>query len=199
MSQRPEAFVCTSATGYYPFSETEEFTESYDGPPADFVEQLVPKWEACIALPESHKDVRTVIIRTGLVFGKDGGMMQQLRIPYYLGVGGVIASGKQFMPWIHIEDIVGIFVHAIESDITGILNGTAPHPVTNYEFTKALGAAMWRPTIFTVPEFAVNLLVGKERAPGLIKGNKVIPQRVLESGYRFKYEDIHSAFKDICN
>lgn len=101
MPKPPDAFVCTSATGYYPFSWTEEFTEYYEGPPADFVDQLVPKWEARIALPKSHRNVRTVIIRTGLVLGKDGGMMQQLRVPFYLGVGGVIASGKQYMPWIH--------------------------------------------------------------------------------------------------
>lgn len=98
-----------------------------------------------------------------------------------------------------MDDIAGIFVHAIESEVEGVLNGTAPNPVTNYEFTKALGAVMWRPTVFPLPEFAVNLLLGKERAPGMIEGHRVIPQRVLESGYHFKYEDIHSAFKDIFN
>lgn len=199
MPEPPEAFICTSATGYYPFSWTEEFTEYYDGPPADFVEQLVPKWEARVTLPETHENVRRVIIRTGLVMGKDGGMLQQLRLPYYFGLGGVVASGKQYMPWIHVDDIAGIFVHAIESDVTGILNGTAPNPVTNYEFTKAFGAALWRPTIFWVPEFAVNIMLGKERAPGMILGNKVVPQRVLETGYKFKFEDIHEALKDLCS
>lgn len=107
-----------------------------------------------------------------------------------------MASGNQYMPWIHIDDISGIFVHGIQShNVSGVLNGVAPELATNKEFTRALARAMWRPALFPLPEFVLNLAFGKERAGMMTRGQKVLPKRTLESGYEYEYPDIASACK----
>lgn len=132
----------------------------------------------------------------GVVLGRSGGMIQQIYWPFYFGLGGPVGSGKQPFPWIHIDDISGIFLHGINSDsVSGVLNGVAPNIATNGEFSKALARAMWRPCLFPLPEFALNLAFGKERAAMMTTGPKVLPKRTLESGYKFKYPDIKSACK----
>ena len=121
-------------------------------------------------------------------------------LPFWLGVGGKIASGNQWFPWIHVDDIAGIMCHAIENDnIHGILNAVAPQTNTNSEFTKAFGKALWRPTIFPVPGFIVNTILGAERAELLVDGQKVIPKRTLESGYDYMYPDLDSACKEFAH
>lgn len=115
-----------------------------------------------------------------------------------MGVGGRVASGQQWFPWIHIDDLTGIFLLALQNDqARGIFNGTAPKPVRNSEFTKALGAALMRPTLFPVPEFALALVYGGQRAKMLTSGQKVIPKRTLELGYVYKYPDIDSACREV--
>lgn len=133
---------------------------------------------------------------SGVVLGRSGGIISQIYWPFYFGVGGRIASGKQFFPWIHIEDIAGLFAHGIQSEkVYGVLNGVAPQTVTNIEFTKALARAMWRPALFTQPSFVLKLAFGDERASMMIEGQKVVPQRTLETGYQFKYPTIKDACK----
>lgn len=123
-------------------------------------------------------------------------MVKQLYWPFYFGLGGPVGSGKQYMPWIHIDDIVGIFTHSIESDnVQGVLNGVAPQTITNGEFSKELAKAMWRPGLLPMPVFALNLAFDKERAVIMTEGQKVIPKRTLESGYSYKYPNIQSAIK----
>ena len=138
-----------------------------------------------------------IYILTGLALGRDGGAIQQMIIPFWFGLGGRISTGKQWFPWVHVDDVAGIMTHAIENDnVTGILNATAPDYVTNSQFTNVFAQTMWRPAFFPVPEFALNLIYGKERAKVLTTGVKVIPQRTLDSGYRFIYPDLKSACKE---
>jgi len=197
-SDRPKVFVGASAIGYYPPSETVEYTESYDRPLNDVFGRLCVEWEAAAQLPAEFLEVRRVTIRIGLVLGRTGGMIGNLFWPFFMGVGGRVASGRQWFPWIHIDDITGIFVFALQNDrVRGVLNGTAPKSVRNEEFTKALGAAFMRPTFFPAPEFVLACVYGKERAKMLTSGQKVIPKRTLELGYEFKFADIDSACREV--
>lgn len=129
-----------------------------------------------------------------MVLGRDGGMVQQMFIPFFLGVGGRVGSGSQWLPWIHVADIAGLFTHAIlNPDVKGILNGVAPEAATNSDFTKAFARAMWRPAWFPVPGFVMNFVFGEERGKVILEGQKVLPKRTLESGYEFVYPDLKSA------
>lgn len=124
-------------------------------------------------------------------------MIQQLIVPFFLGVGGPVGSGNQAMPWIHLHDIVGLFIHAIEEgNVKGVVNGVAPQIITNREFAKAFGQALWRPSFVPLPTFAVNLMFGEERAKIMTEGQKVWPKKALDTGYKFKYPDITSAAKE---
>ena len=194
----PRVWISSSAIGYYPTSETAEYTE--DTPPqpeSNFLAKLCCDWEQSAILPADHPS-RHVTLRIGLVLGRDGGTIKSMIWPFWFGVGGVIGSGKQFMSWIHIADMVGIIVHALESDnVQGILNATAPHPVTNSEFTTAFASALWRPAFIPMPPFVVNMIFGQERGILLLEGQKVIPKKTMESGYSFMFSDINSCLLDI--
>ena len=121
-------------------------------------------------------------------------MVQQLFLPFYLGFGGPVGGGDQPMPWIHVHDIAGLFHHALQCDqVTGVMNGVAPQIVTNSDFAKAFGSALWRPAIVPLPTFALNLLFSEERAKIMTDGQKVVPKKALDTGYSFKYPDIASA------
>ncbi|CAG0879498.1 unnamed protein product [Darwinula stevensoni] len=191
---KPEVFVSTSAIGFYPPSETVENTEdSPGGSESDFLTKLCAAWEQAAMLPP-EVNIRHVIIRSGIVLGRQGGIIQNLIWPFFLGLGGPVGSGKQYFPWIHIHDIASLFLHAIEKpNLSGILNGVAPQIITNGEFTKSLGQAMWRPAFIPVPEMVINLVFGEERGKIMTQGQKVIPKRTLESGFQYCYPDIKSA------
>lgn len=133
----------------------------------------------------------------GVVLGRDGGMIQQIFLPFFLGIGGKIGTGKQWFPWIHIADISGIIFHAIKTDqVTGVLNGVAPETATNLDFTHAYGSAMWRPTVFPIPTIMVKFLYQSERSKIILDGQKVIPKRTLELGYKYIHPDLKSACSD---
>ncbi len=118
-------------------------------------------------------------------------------MPFFFGVGGQLGSGKQWFPWIHVDDVAGIITHAIENDnVTGTLNAVAPEAITNAQFTKTFAKAMWRPAFIHVPTFALNQIFGAERAKIMTEGQKVIPERTLQSGYEYIYPDIASAAKE---
>ncbi|XP_006814103.1 epimerase family protein SDR39U1-like [Saccoglossus kowalevskii] len=194
-TKKPEVFATMSGVGYYPTSLHAEYTEDSHVDDSNYLTELCKQWEESGQTAES---TRHVVIRTGVVLGKHGGAMKQMIWPFWFGVGGKIGSGKQYFPWIHIDDIAGVFVHAVESgSVEGILNGVAPNTVTNLQFTQALASAMWRPAILPVPSFVVNLIYGRERGQMLLEGQKAVPKRTLESGYQFKYPDIQSALEDI--
>ncbi|XP_042219737.1 epimerase family protein SDR39U1-like isoform X2 [Homarus americanus] len=195
-STKPKVFVSASGVGYYPPSQDEVFTEDGPGGDFDFLSRLCSDWESAADLP-SDLGVRTVKIRTGVVLGRQGGMVQQLILPFYMGFGGPVGSGNQSMPWIHIQDIVGLFIHAIEKEnVIGIVNGVAPQIITNREFATAFGKALRRPSFVPLPTFAVNLLFNEERGKIMTEGQKVTPKKALETGYSFKYPNITSAAKE---
>ncbi|KAL5021654.1 hypothetical protein ScPMuIL_000809 [Solemya velum] len=192
----PKVFVTMSGVGYYEPSPTAEYTESSTGGDFDFLSRLCTDWESAGSLPDDMA-VRRVIVRSGVVLGRDGGMIQQLFLPFFLGIGGKIGTGKQWFPWIHIADISGIICHAIKNDdVTGILNGVAPEMATNSDFTQAYGRAMWRPTVFPIPTFMIKFMYQSERSKIILEGQKVIPKRTLESGYKYVFPDLKSTCSD---
>uniref|UniRef100_A0A6A7FZU3 Epimerase family protein SDR39U1 n=1 Tax=Hirondellea gigas TaxID=1518452 RepID=A0A6A7FZU3_9CRUS len=130
----------------------------------------------------------------GVVLGRSGGMIQQLFLPFYFGVGGPVGSGKQSMPWIHLQDVVGLFEHALHnSSVTGVMNGVAPQIITNAQFAKAFAAALWRPAFMPLPTLILNLMFSEERAKIMTEGQKVRPDKAISTNYKFKYPDIESA------
>ena len=176
-------FISTSAIGAYP--DDGVYDESYEGYSDDFLGELTKEWEA-----EANRCSKpTAIVRFGVILGKDGGALAQMLLPFKLGVGGIIGNGWMMMSWIDINDLVGIYSHIVEKELTGIFNATAPHPITNYEFTKTLGKVLHRPTFFPLPEFALKLLYGE--GSSVLTGSKEIYPIALEaSGFVFKRRTI---------
>ena len=158
--------------------------------------KLVADWEKAATLKPGHP-TRNVFVRAGVVLGRSGGLIQQIFPPFFFGGGGRMGSGTQTMPWIHVKDVAGLIVHAVENDsVAGVLNGVAPEVITNQQFVDAFAAALGRPAFFPLPEFVFNLMFGEERAAIVLQGQKVIPKRTLETGYTFRYPTIAAACKE---
>jgi uncharacterized protein (TIGR01777 family) len=186
---RPKVYVSASAVGYYGASETATFTES--SPPGnDFLAEVCVGWER-EASRARELGMRVVCIRTGIVLGPDGGALARLLPIFKLGLGGVIASGRQWNSWIHIDDVVGIYLLAIDR-AEGALNATAPEPVRNVDFTWALASALHRPAFLPVPALALRSIFG-EGASILTTGQRVLPERTLALCYEFRYKQIIAA------
>ena len=152
-------------------------------------------WEEEVKKAEAF-GVRTAVIRIGLVLGQ-GGALKQMLLPYKFYLGGSIGNGKQWVSWIHIKDLAGIFKYVLNNEsLTGPVNGTAPNPVKMKDLSKSIGRVMKRPSWFTVPSFAIRLVLG-EMADMLLNGQKVLPEKVSDSGYRFRFARIEGALKDI--
>lgn len=196
----PKVFVTISGVGYYAPNETAEYTEESPGGEGDFFAELCRDWEDASKLHSSVK-CRRVIIRSGVVLGPNGGMIPKLRFPFMFGLGGPMGSGKQYMPWIHIQDLVNMFLFSIEDEnVSGVLNGVAPEIITNAQFSKAYARNAFtirRPSFFRIPRPAVDLIFSKERAAILCEGQKVHPRRPLELGFTYLYPDINSACKKL--
>ncbi|MEA2663071.1 MAG: uncharacterized protein QOI11_15 [Candidatus Eremiobacteraeota bacterium] len=193
LPNRPGAYVSASGVGYYGTSRTATFTEA-SPPGADFLARVCVGWEA-EAERAAALGMRVALIRTGLVLGRDGGALGKLLPLFRAGLGGVVASGAQWYSWIHLEDQVGIYLHAVDG-ADGALNATAPDPVTNRDFTAALAAAVHRPALFPVPAFAATLLLG-EGALVITEGQRVLPERTLASGYRFRHPELGEALRSL--
>ncbi|XP_070830727.1 epimerase family protein SDR39U1 [Chaetodon trifascialis] len=205
-SSPPRSWVLVSGVACYKPSLTAQYTEDSEWTPFDLLSRLVKEWEASALLPDDvAKTTKQVVIRPGAVLGRDGGAMKQMLLPFWLGLGGTLGSGSQPFPWIHVSDLAGIIVHALESPAAAdapspspqVFNGVAPALNTNYEFTKEMGRVLRRPTIFPVPGFVLNTLMGSERAVVLVQGQNVIPKRTQEAGFQYKYPDLKSALKQI--
>jgi uncharacterized protein (TIGR01777 family) len=194
VGERPQAYVSGSAVGYYGYRRSDVPCDESSPPGDDFLARLCVAWEA-EADRAGALGLRVAKIRTGLVLGGDGGVLAKLLPLFRLGLGGVVASGDQWYSWIHLDDEVGILMHAIDG-AEGVLNATAPSPVTNRDFTRALGRAVHRPTIFPVPGFAGTLLLG-EGGVVITEGQRVIPRRTLESGYVFRHQALDEALSAI--
>ncbi len=190
---RPAAYVSASAVGYYGTSLTSTFVES-SPPGEDFLARLCVAWEAQ-ADHAAALGMRVAKVRTGLVLGLDGGVLGKLLPVFRLGAGGVLASGRQWSSWIHIDDQIGIYLRAIDG-LDGVLNAVAPNPVTNREFTRALGRALHRPTVFPVPAIAAKAIFG-EGAFILTEGQRVLPERTLAEGYVFRHPELDEALRSL--
>lgn len=183
-------FISTSAIGAYP--DGAPYDESFKGYGDDFLASLTQMWEA-----EAIKCTKpTSIVRFGVILGRDGGALAQMLPPFKMGVGGIIGDGKMMTSWIDVDDLVRIYSYIIENKLTGIFNATAPNPISNYEFTKALGKALHRPTIFPLPVFVLKLLFG-EGSTVLTGSKEVYPKALLDAGFEFSYPDIKSSFTHI--
>jgi len=190
----PEIFISTSAIGA--FDSKGLYSESDPPNARDFLGDLSKQWESA-ALEAESLGVRTLVFRFALVLGHDGGLMKQLLLPFRLGIGGPVGDGSQHFSWIHIDDLVNAYVFALEHrTMSGIYHLCAPNPVTNLGFTKALGAALHRPTLFRVPELLLKLIYG-EGAEVMTSGQQVVSARLPESGFQFRYASMESAVAEI--
>ncbi|XP_058064407.1 epimerase family protein SDR39U1 [Anopheles bellator] len=195
---KPSVFVNISGVSHYA-SGTHKHTEASKVSEYDFMSRLCIEWEKAAELSD-NSICRVVRIRSGVVLGRDGGMIRSLIVPFWFGLGGPIGDGSHDLPWIHVQDICNLIFFAIEKpEVNGVLNGVAPQLVTNADFTKAFSSALFRPAFFPLPLFAVHLIFGQERAVLLTNGSKVIPQRALEYGFRFQYPDLQSACKEVAH
>ncbi|MGE5497140.1 MAG: TIGR01777 family oxidoreductase [Syntrophothermus sp.] len=196
-ARKPEVLISSSAIGYYGTSENKVFTES-DQAGSGFLADVCRSWEA-EALAAAGCGVRVVTVRTGIVLDKNEGALKKMMMPFKLLSGGPLGKGTQGFPWIHINDIAGIYLFAMDNPgISGALNGTAPVKTTMNDFASALGKTLQRPSWFRVPEFLLEIGVG-EGAETIIKVPFVVPERVLSLGYKFKFSNLDEALKDIIN
>jgi uncharacterized protein len=191
---KPGVFIGQSAIGYYG-DRGAQILDEESQPGEGFTAEIPIDWET--AEREAERIVqRVVIVRTGLVLTKEGGLLKQLLPPFKLGVGGPIAGGEQFMSWIHIDDEIGLLLWALDNDqVSGTINATAPNPVTNRELSKALGRALHRPAFMPVPKLAVSALRGGELADAVAGGARVLPRRALDGGYEFRHPEIDEALR----
>ncbi len=193
--RKPSVLISSSAVGFYGDRGDQILTE--DASPGDtFLAKVSLEWEAAARAAEAM-GIRVVLLRTGIVLGPNGGALAKMTPPFKAGVGGRLGSGKQWMPWIHLDDLVGLICFALDNPkIAGPLNGSAPNPVTNADFSDALGRALHRPAILPVPEFAIRLLYG-EMAEILFHSQRVVPQKAVQSGYEFLHPEVLAALKSV--
>jgi uncharacterized protein (TIGR01777 family) len=190
---RPKALIASSAVGYYGPHGDERLGE--DTPPGDdFLARVCVVWEREAQAAEDL-GLRVVRVRTGVVLDREGGALKTMLPPFKLGAGGPVAGGDQYMPWIHADDVAGIYLAALDGEgWSGAVNASAPEPVTNRDFSKALGRALHRPAVAPVPAFALKLLYG-EMAEIVTEGQRAIPERTTELGYAFAHPDLDAALR----
>jgi hypothetical protein len=194
LSQPPKVVVSASAVGYYGDRSDEVLTEESPSG-AGFLAQVCREWEAACG-PAVQKGIRVVNLRTGMVLSAAGGMLPRILPPFRMGLGGRIGSGRQYMSWIALDDLVGVIVHALTCDRpAGPVNAVAPNPVTNLEFTRTLGRVLRRPTFFAVPAWAARLAFGEMAGALLLASARVEPARLAASGFVFRYPELEGALR----
>ena len=191
---RPAALVSASAVGYYGPRGDEPVTEDA-GPGDDFLAGVCVAWEREAARAADH-GLRVAMLRTGVALDQQGGALAKMLPFFRLGIGGPVAGGRQYMPWIHADDIVGLYLAALDdTGWEGAINACAPEPVTNRDFSRALGRALHRPAFAPVPGLAVRALYG-DMAEIVTTGQRAVPRRALERGYAFRHTDLEQALRD---
>jgi uncharacterized protein len=197
MKRKPYVFVCGSAVGFYGNRDANEITET-SPVGTGFLAEVVTKWEAC-ARPATEAGIRTVLLRTGIVMSTQGGALKQQLLPFKLGAGGRLGPGTQYLPWISITDQIRAIEHVMETQsLEGPVNVCSPNPVTNSVFTKALGKALKRPTIIPIPLFPLKALYGDEMVKEmLLVSTKVMPTKLLESGFTFTHPTLDVALRAV--
>jgi uncharacterized protein len=194
VSRRPSVLVCASAIGIYGSRGDEILTEA-SAPGSGFLPEVCIEWEKQAGLAESL-GMRVIRLRIGIVLGAGGGALEKMLPPFRAFVGGRLGSGRQWMSWIHLDDLVGLIRRAINQPWQGAFNATAPKPVTNAEFTRELAGALHRPALFPVPGFALKAIVG-EMSEILLASQRVLPKAATDAGFRFEYPDLRGALENI--
>jgi uncharacterized protein (TIGR01777 family) len=197
VEQKPKAFICSSAVGIYGdrYDEVLDETSQLGN---DFLANLCNDWEKEAQKVEQF-GVRRVSVRTGLVLNKDEGVLKQMLLPFRLFIGGSLGKGRQWFPWIHVDDIVGIYLHSIDNpNVTGAINGTSPGIMTMNEFAKALGKVLKRPSVFPIPKFAIKLVAG-ELGEYAVMSQRTSVDKILRTGYEFKFNNLENSLKNIIN
>jgi len=196
MNARPSVLVSASAIGIYGNRGDETLTEE-STPGTDFLAGLAQEWEA-EALKAEALGIRAVLARFGIILAREGGALPKMLTPFKLGAGGCLGSGKQWMSWVMLEDVVGILRFAIENaSLRGAINIVSPQPLQNAEFTKVLAKAMHRPALFPAPAFALRLVLGEMADVLLLSSQRVAPQGLQKLGYRFLHADLNSALAKV--
>jgi uncharacterized protein (TIGR01777 family) len=192
---RPGVLICASAVGYYG-DRADEILGEDSAPGTDWLAGVCVEWEAAAREAEGL-GMRVCSLRTGVVLSPDGGALAKMLPPFRAGLGGPIAGGQQYMPWIHLDDVVGLYLAAIDNpDYVGPLNATGPAPVTNREFSKALGRALHRPAVAPVPKLAVRVLFG-EMAEIVTGSQRAVPSQAAKLGYEFRHPELNAALSDV--
>lgn len=196
LSRRPTVLVSASAIGFYGDRGNEILTEC-SAPGKDFLAQLCQEWEAATE-PASRAGIRVLHLRFGMILSPVGGALRKMLLPFKLGAGGRMGNGAQYVSWIAIDDAIGVILHAVSTDsLEGAVNGVAPTPVTNAEFTRVLARVLARPAVFPMPAFAVRLALGEMADALLLASQRVLPVRLQASGFRFRYPGIESGLRHL--
>ena len=194
LPRQPRVFVSASAIGFYGPRGDEPLDET-SVPGTGFLADVCQEWEAA-ATPARNGGIRTVHLRTGLVLSRAGGMLAQVLLPFKMGAGGVVGTGRQWLSWISLADATAAIQHAIATaELSGPVNLTAPQPVPNAEFVRTLGKLLGRPTLIPLPAFAVKMLFGEMGDELLLSGQRVLPKKLLASGFQFAHSDLDSALR----
>jgi len=197
LARPPKTLVCASAIGYYGDRGEELLTEE-SSPGTGFLAEVSREWEAASG-SAARKGIRVVILRIGVVLSSNGGALSRMLPLFRAGLGGVIGGGSQYLSWVALDDLPFIILHSLQcADLVGPVNAVTPHPVTNREFTRALGNALSRPTPLPVPAFALRLAVGREMADALLLASaRVLPRRLETTGYRFRFPELGEALRHL--
>ncbi len=187
----PKVFINASAIGIYGNRGSESLTEE-SSPGAGFLASTCKKWEEA-ARPAKRDGLRVVIARLGVVLSKEGGALNKMLLPFQLGAGGVLGSGRQYMSWIEINDLVKAFEFLLENDVEGVVNMTSPNPATNAEFTSAMAKVLSRPAILPAPAFGLKLILGEMAQEMLLDGSLVLPAKLEKAGFKFDYANLEKA------
>jgi uncharacterized protein len=188
----PRVFICASAIGYYG-DRGDEILREESAPGSDFLAQVCREWETATQ-PATNAGIHTVNTRFGVILSRDGGALPKMLPPFRMGVGGRIGTGRQWMSWIHIADVVGAIEHALDNpSVSGAVNVVGPNPAMNAEFTRTLARALHRPAIFPMPSFAARLAFGEMGDALLLASQRVEAAKLTANGYRFQFEDLSAA------
>ena len=190
----PQTLICASAVGYYGSRGDEDLRE--DSAAADgYLAEVCTAWEKEAVAAEAF-GMRVVRVRTGVALDARGGALHRMLTPFRMGAGGKLGDGKQWMSWIHLADLAAMFQFAVENEVSGVLNGVAPIPVSNADFTQTLARAVHRPAIFPVPVFALKLLFG-EMSEILLASQRVLPAAAQAAGFKFRFPELGGALEDL--
>jgi uncharacterized protein len=197
-SQKPAVVISASAVGFYGDC-ADRVVDEDDVLGKGFLADVCTQWEHAY-VPATEAGVRVVNLRLGMVLSDSGGALEKMLLPFKLGLGGVIGSGKQYVSWISVDDVIGAISHVLKNeDIRGPINLVSSEPVTNHEFTKALGSVLNRPTFFALPAFAARMIMGEMADELLLSSIRAIPKKLMDSGYEFRHPELMRALKAIIN